>query len=617
MPHATTPQPESPGASLRTYLRLLHYLRPLWPAFALSLLGFALYALTQSAFAALMQYLPAAFGDGAAAIGGGTRALADWERRLGLDRSDRIRDLLPLALLAVVTLRGIGSYLGGYHITSVARRVVNQLRIDLFEHLNRLSAAQLGERGSGELLSLLSFNIEQVAAAASTAIRILVREGLTVLVLLGYLLWLNWQLSLLFLLLAPLIGAVIGLASRHLRKYSRRIQASMGDISRVAAEAIRGFAVVRSFGAAAAENRRFRERSNYALRQDLKLARVTEVSTPVIQWLSYAALAALFWLGLDPALRGDMDAGQYLAYITAASLVSKPLRQLSNVNLRIQRAIAAAESVFAVLDLPAEEAAEPAPATLPPRVRGQYRLRGLRYRYPGSGSDSLCGVDLDIAAGQTLAVVGRSGAGKSTLAGLLAGLLPAPPGQAWLDGVALERVTLRELRRQVAVVPQHTTLFATTVAQNVAYGELAGASRAAIREALARANALDFVERLPQGLDTPLREGGEQFSGGQRQRLALARAFLKDAPILVLDEPTAAQDAESEQQISEALRRILVGRTAIVIAHRLDSIAEAQRIAVLDGGRVAATGTHRELLAAGGLYADLCRRGAGGGAPAP
>jgi len=598
--------------SLRTYLRLLRYLRPWWPAFAVSLLGFTLYAVTQSAFAGLMQYLPAAFDNpGDTALGRiGSRDLAHWERQLGLDRPERLRDLLPLAVVALVTLRGIGSFLGGYYITSVARRVVNQLRVDVFAHVNRLPGGWLATHNSAEILSLLTFNIEQVASAASTAIRIIVREGLTVSVLLAYIFWLNWKLSLLFVVLAPLIGGIVGLASRQFRKYSRRIQDSMGGITRVAAEALRGHAVVRSFGGEASENRRFRERSDYALRQDMKLARVNEISTPVIQWLSYAALAVLFWVGLDPALRGSMDAGEFLAYITAASLVSKPLRQLTNVNVRVQRGIAAAESVFAVLDEPTEAAVRGRTATarLPARVHGGYRLRGLTFRYPGADRDCLRGIDLDIAAGETVALVGRSGAGKSTLANLLAGLLPAPPDQLWLDGVPLDRVSPDELRRQVAVVSQDTTLFAASVAENVAYGELAGAPRDAIWKALGRANAREFVERLPQGLDTVLREGADNLSGGQRQRLALARAFLKDAPVLVLDEPTSAQDAQSEAQIREALARVVADRTAVVIAHRLGTITAADRILVLERGRLVEAGRHGELLAAGGLYADLFRR---------
>jgi len=612
---STTETSNAPVSALRTYARLLSYLGPLWPAFVVSLVGFMLYALTQSAFAALMQYLPAAFEtttDGAVAnainhgMGSGTtRALATWEQNLGLDKAANIRNFLPLALVLIVTLRGVGSYLGGYYITLVARHVVNRLRIDVFSHINRLPAAYLAERNSAELLALITFNIEQVASAASTAIKVIVREGLTVIVLLSYIFYLNWKLSLLFVVLAPLIGGIISLASRQFKKYSRRIQDSMGGITRVAAEAIRGFAVVRSFGGVEAENRRFAERSDYALRQDLKLARVNEISTPIIQWLTYSALAALFWFGLDPSLRGTMDAGQFLTYITAASLVAKPLRQLTNINASIQRGIAAAESVFAVLDEPPEKEGGTEPAG---DLRGHYELRDLRYRYPGASADALQGLTVSLGAGQRIAIVGRSGSGKTTLVNLLSGLLPAPAGQILLDGHPLESLRLADLRSQIAVVSQRTTLFASTIAENIAYGELAGASHDDIWTALDKANARDFVERLPAGLDTILREEGDDFSGGQRQRLALARAFLKNAPILVLDEATSAQDAESEALIQQALERIFERRTALVIAHRLSTVENADLILVLDEGKLIEQGTHESLFAANGVYAQLYRQ---------
>lgn len=608
LPDATAvPGASRPASGLAIYARLLGYTRTLWPAFLVSMLGFVLYAVTQSTFAGLMQYLPAAFdSETIAGLGApGPSRPSDWEARLGLDKPETLRHALPLALIAIVTLRGIGSYLGAYYITYVARQVVNRLRVDVFAHINRLPAAYLAQRNSGELLALITFNIEQVAEGVSTAIKVIVREGFTVAALLTYIFYLNWKLSLLFLVLAPAIGSIIGIASTQFKKYSRRIQDSMGNIAHVAAQAVRGFPVVRSFGGIAAENARFTRRSEYALRQDLKLARVNEISTPIVQWLTYAVLAGLFWFGLDPDLRGDMSAGQFLTYITAASLVAKPLRQLTQVNAHIQRGIAAAEGVFEVLDQPVESQQGRQPEA---PLRGAYALRKLSFRYPGSAADALAELTLTINAGETLALVGRSGSGKSTLAKLLAALLPAPPGQLFIDGQPMESLQLAALRRHIAYVSQNTTLFATSLRENIAYGDLSQAADRDIRAALAAANALGFVDALAEGLDTVLIEEGNDFSGGQRQRLSLARAFLKNAPVLILDEATSAQDAESETLIQQALARMLSGRTSIVIAHRLSTVENADRIAVLDGGRLVEIGTHRELLAAHGLYAQLHRQ---------
>lgn len=591
--------PAANNSGWQTYKRLLSYVRHFWPALILAICGFVVYALTQSAFASLMQYVPSAFEPDANAAN-----LSDWEQQLGLGTREGIRLFLPIAIITVVSFRGIGSYLGGYYISFVARNVVNRIRRDVFEHLTALPSGFFGRNNSGQLISTLTFNVEQVAAASSNAIKTVIREGLTVAALLAYLLYLNWKLSLLFFLAAPLIGLIIRVASSRFKRYSKRIQQSMGGVTHVASEAIRGQAIVRAFGGEAYENKRFEDRCQTSLKNELKLARVNEISTPIIQILTFSAIALLFWFGLDPNLFDELSAGEFLAYITAASLVAKPLRQLTNVNASIQRGIAAAESIFEILDQPLEHDNSGRPLV---NFAGGLCLNNLSYSYPNSDRQALNSVSFNAAAGQLVALVGRSGAGKTTLIDIIAGFIKAPVGTVWLDGNDASDITQHSIRQHVAIVTQDTVLFEDTIRANIAYGELAGASEEQIIEAARSAHAWEFIQNLPQGLDTQVGEGGASLSGGQKQRIALARAFLKDAPLLILDEATSALDNESERAISAAMPNITQNRTTIVIAHRLVTVERADLIIVMDQGEVVEQGTHVELLAKNGLYAHLHR----------
>ena len=517
--------------------------------------------------------------------------------------ADTLRFALPAAVVVIVALRGMGSYLGNYYITLVAESVIKRLREDLFGRMLVLPGAFYNHNSSGHLISLITFNVEQVAGAATRAIKVLIREGLTVVALFSYLFWKNWKLSLVFLVAAPLIGLVVSYTTKLFRKYSRRIQNSMGGVTHVTNEAVKGFQVVKAYGGTEYESERFQQAGAYNLKQRLKLARVKEISTPVVQVITFAALAFVFWLGLSPELRGSMDVGDFMGYIAAASLIAKPLRQLTEVNSTIQKGIAAAQSIFSVMDeMPESDVGKQALS----RARGQIEFRNVGFCYEADKA-VLQGINLSIKPGETVALVGRSGSGKSTLASLLPRFNDDFSGDILLDGQPLQDYRLTDLRKQVALVDQQVVLFEDTVARNIAYGDLASASAAEISEAARVAHAIEFIDQLVDGMDTVIGEDGVLLSGGQRQRLALARAILKDAPILILDEATSALDTESERFIQEALDVVMKNRTTLVIAHRLSTIEKADLIVVMDQGRIVETGNHNQLLAKGGAYANLHR----------
>lgn len=580
-----------------TYQRLLGYVIPYWRAFAICLLGYAIYGLTLASQAALMEYLPAAFGEGSKASG-------IFDRFFTIESPEQLRFTLPILIMIMAVSRGLGSYLGGYYISYVGRNLVNDLRQDLFVHIQTLPGNFFIERGSSSLISMITYNVEQVTAAATDAVRTLMREGLTIAALLSYLLWKNWKLTLIFLMVVPLIGLVVSLASSLLRKYSRRIQNSVGDVTQVASETIRAISEVKTYGAQGYEKQRFGSASKNNLRQSLKLARVTEISSPLIQFITFCSLAVLFWIGLSPELKGDMDTGDFLAYITAAAMIARPLRQLTAINTNIQKGIAAAKSIFDVIDETAEQ--DTGNKSLS-RASGKIEFRNLCFRYPSSVSNVLDNLNLSISPGQTVALVGRSGAGKTTLANLIARHGTISSGQLLIDDESIESYVLKDLRKQLAVVSQQVVLFDDSIANNIAYGELQGASLEDITRAAKSAHAWNFINGLPEGLDTIIGENGTTLSGGQRQRLALARAFLKDAPILILDEATSALDNESERHIQEALKDIMQNRTTLVIAHRLSTIEMADMIVVMDSGQIVETGTHDDLIARDGAYTQLYR----------
>jgi subfamily B ATP-binding cassette protein MsbA len=511
---------------------------------------------------------------------------------------------MAMLLVLVFLIRGASGFAGAVTLTWVSSKVVMDLRSRMFDKLVTLPTHFYDHHASGSLISKVTFDASQVTEATTHVITVLVRDSLAVVGLLAWLLYLDWQLTMVALVAAPVVILVVKYFSKRLRRMSHHLQQSMGDLTHVVEEAIEGQKVVRSFGAQDYERRRFFDATNWARRFQVKFITSSAANAPIAQLVTAIALAVIVWLAANRSAQGEITVGGFVSFFTAMAMLFSPLKRLTGVNGNLQRGIAAATSVFSLIDEPSESDTGTREMG---RAHGELAFRDVRFVYDGQEHPAVDGVDLRIEAGRTVALVGPSGSGKTTLANLIPRFYEPQAGVITLDGIDIRELTLASLRQNVALVSQDIVLFNDTVEGNIAYGPLAARGPEAVLAAAHAAHATEFIERLPSGMRTRIGNRGVRLSGGQRQRIAIARAFLKNAPVLILDEATSSLDTAAERHIQEAIEELRRGRTTVIIAHRLSSIERADRIVVMSEGKVLDTGTHTELLERSQLYAALYR----------
>jgi ATP-binding cassette, subfamily B, bacterial MsbA len=567
------------GLKEGAYFRLLKYAIPYWKPFVVSALGFVMYAAMQPLFAMTIDYV-------VGALNSTTRESVTF---------------LPVFFIGLFFVRGVGSFVGNYYLALVSGGVVHQLRMDIFNKYTCLPVKYFDANNSGQLMSTITHNVNEVTTATTDSVKTVIREGLTAFCLLCYLVYVNWLLSLAFLVVAPFLVLLVKYVSKRMKVLSKRMQGSVGNMSHITSELVHGQRSVRSFGGEAYERKRFEGASDYNRRQFVKFTITHAINSPLTQFILSIALAILMYLALG--VMEHAETGTIIGYLTAAFLLPKPIRSLSDANVGIQRGIAAAETLFEVLDEP-EEINDGKVRVV--KSKGAIEFKNVTFEYSGANQPALVNLSFKISAGQTVAIVGASGAGKTTLINLILRFYDCKQGEILLDGVVINDYNLADYRRQITLVEQMTTLFNDTVSNNIAYGiENSQQDIERIKQVAKGAYIDDFIDGLPNKYEEEIGEQGVIFSGGQRQRVALARAMYKDAPILVLDEATSALDTKSEMYIQKALEEMQKGRTTVVIAHRLSTIQNADVIVVMDKGKIIEQGSHKELLKKGQAYKQL------------
>jgi len=577
----TAPEPSVSADSVTQYRRLLRYVWPYKWIFLTAIAGMAILSATSAGFAALIKPL----------VDSGLVA-----------RDPATIKYLPPLIVGLFFVRALGNFLSQYGLNWIGRRVTFDLRQAMFAHLMHLPNAFYDSNPSGGLIAKLIFDVEQIAGAVTAAVLTLVRDSLTIIALAGWMLYLNWKLTLLFAVLTPVSSWVLAIMNRRFRKTSALIQHSMGEISHVLQEAISGQRIVKAFTAQPSEIETFRRANERNRKETTRRGAISAIGISTLQLVASCALALVIYAAF---FFGDVSAGDFASFVSAMTLMMAPGKNLAKVNELIQTGLAAATSVFGLLDQARES--DVGTTRLDP-VRGRVEYRNVNFRYPLNDAPALHDVSFVVEPGQTLALVGASGSGKSTIASLLPRFYRVANGAIWIDDIDINDCALADLRGHIAVVSQDTMLFDDTIRNNIAYGSSAPIDDRRIEAAARTAHVLEFARQFPEGLDTRVGERGSLLSGGQRQRVAIARALYKDAPILILDEATSALDAESERYVQEAMRNLREHRTTLVIAHRLSTVEHANRIVVLAHGRVVEQGVHQELLARNGAYAALYRQ---------
>lgn len=563
------------------YLRLLGYVKPYWRMFSVSVLAMLIAAASEPVLPALMQpMLDGSF----------------------VDKDLDVIQWAPLALIGLFLVRGLALFVSAYAMAHVGNLVVMDLRRQMFSKLIGQPVSFYDDAQKGQLVATAAYNVTLLTEAATTVVTALVKDVLSVIGLVGWLFWLNWKLALVTFLIVPPTLLVFQVASQRLRRTSTAIQKNLGEITHVLGEAITGHKIVKVFDGKTYERARFDRAVHNAKRYALKQAAVSQANAPIVEFLAAIALAIIVFIATRQAAADETTVGGFVSFMVAMMMLAAPLRRLASINMPMQRGLAAAESVFDLIDL--EEENDSVGKQIG-RARGELRFERVSLVYESKNLPALEEIDLHVPAGQTIALVGRSGGGKTSLVNLIPRFYQPTTGRILLDGIDLQAISLTSLRANIALVSQEITLFNDSVAANIAYGRLDQVCLQDIEDAAEAAYALDFIRALPQGFDTQVGENGVKLSGGQRQRLAIARALLKDAPILILDEATSALDSESERQVQAALENLMRGRTTLVIAHRLSTIERADRILVLEQGRIVESGKHVELLGKGGVYSRL------------